>query len=230
MKKLVLILVCALIMTVFIAFNYLLWDRENKIRNIENLNVSKNMSIDALGDKIKSLTDENKQLQEENKKKEDENNRIRSKYYLADQDLALLRKTLNNKNDVIQQLKMQADLKPLEAVIRKWAESIDKGEYEPAYELQKSQLTSGDNNIDFSSFMDAYKTNIKNIKVKDIKLQEDENNGTIQGLVFAVSLEVKLVEGADGSLYADGVNERYFTIGFDEAKLDWVIDNIAEAP
>lgn len=231
MKKLVLVLVCALIMTVFIAFNYLLWDRENKIRSFENLNVSKNMSIDALGDKIRSLDDEKKKLQDEIKKLESQNNQIRSNYYLVEQDLALLRKEISSKDDLIYQLKKIADLKPMEAVIRKWAESIDKGEYEPAYELQRRQLTTGENNISFTGFVDAYKANIKNVKVKEVKLYDNEYSDTKRGvLVFTVILEVKPVEGSTGQLFIDGENERYFTLGYDEIAGDWVIDNIAIAP
>ena len=56
MKKFVLVLVCTLIILFFVGFNYLLWDRENKvedIRTLENTNENKD-------DLIAYLTSERK--------------------------------------------------------------------------------------------------------------------------------------------------------------------------
>lgn len=231
MKKLVLVLVCVLIMTIFIAFNYLLWDRENKIKNIENLNTSKNMSIDTLGDKIKNLDDANKQLAEEIKKLEGEKGSLTERYQLLEQELTVTKDNLKQKNVVLNQLKRLADIKALEQVVKKWVESIDAGKYDEAYKLQIKQLASPENNISLDSFANIYVSNIKNIKIKSIKLYEDDMSAERQGdIVFEVSLDVKKAENAKDSVFKEGLNERYFVVGYDETTGEWIIDNISEVP
>lgn len=86
MKKFILVMISALLMVVFIAFNYLLWDRENKEKNIETLensNASNNASINALGREISMLEEKNKsletqagELEEQNKALADSKNQL----------------------------------------------------------------------------------------------------------------------------------------------------------
>lgn len=48
MKRFFLVMVCAILIAVFIAFNYLLWDRESKlaeIKNLESVNASYSANI-----------------------------------------------------------------------------------------------------------------------------------------------------------------------------------------
>lgn len=66
MKKLVLVFVSALLLAVFIAFNYLLWEREGreeKLQQLESNNASNNASMNTLNHEIKTLEDDNSKLE-----------------------------------------------------------------------------------------------------------------------------------------------------------------------
>jgi septal ring factor EnvC (AmiA/AmiB activator) len=68
MKKLVLVVVWILLIAVFVVLNYLIWDRENRerdIKSLENLNASNNSSITALGREINNLETQKKRMEAE---------------------------------------------------------------------------------------------------------------------------------------------------------------------
>ena len=63
-----LVLVCTLIILFFVGFNYLLWDRENKvedIRTLENTNENKDDLIAYLTSERKRVENEKNKLDEE---------------------------------------------------------------------------------------------------------------------------------------------------------------------
>lgn len=233
MKKVVLVLVCSIVIIVFIALNYLLWERENNLKsfaNLENVSASKSANIDTLGKEIKNLDDTNSDLKKkisdlEGSKKllEDTN----SKTLLEKQKV---KDELSDKIDIIFILKQQADLKPLETIIKKWVESVDQGQYEVAYQLQSNILVENKENLNINDFANKYKSSVKNIKIKSIKLvtagTPDEKKGS---LVFKVILDVKRVGNEVSEMYAEGQNERYFTVTYNKFKKDWEILNILTA-
>ena len=229
MKKLVLILVCTVIMTVLIALNYLLWDKEESSKNIANLkysNESKDASIDVLGNEIKNskdkMTELNNRIQslEDSIKSLDEvNNKLQQKE-LETNDL------LEQKNEMIDKLKVQSDIKPFESVIGKWAEALDKGEYDVA-----NNLIQKNNSVDVADSMKDFQNNVKSLKIKEFKLEANDNKAFEQGtIVFAVVLELKLSENAEATTFVEGNNKRYMTFDYEKKSDLWLISDILVVP
>ena len=230
MKKAVLILVSAVILTVFIAFNYLLWDRENKIKNFEFINDTKNSSIDTLGAEISSLKDANSQLKDRITELEDfnkgallKNSELESSKSKADKELA-------QKKEVINKLQQQADMKVLEEPVRKWVESLDKSQFEAAYNIQYKHSLVNTDNITLSDFTKTYKESVKSIKIKSIKLVTEEMPpDKVGNIIFKTVLEVKKTENSTSNTFNEGTNERYFYIDFDKQSNEWVITDVVPA-
>lgn len=231
MKKLVLVMTCILILTIFIALNYLLWDRENKIQNFESLNSSKSASIDTLGEKIKNLDDVNKRLNERVNELETNNKALVDKNNQLTQEKSLLQINLDNKTALMDKYKHQLDMKFFEDQIRSWAENIEKGQYDAAFDLQSKDALKADGVDNFNDFANKFRKIIKTVKVKSVKfeldgLPEDKKDF----IVIKAALDVKKIENSGKSIFEDGVNERYFTFAFDTAKNNWVISSISLFP
>lgn len=236
MKKFVLVMVCALLMVVFIALNYLLWDRENKERNILDLeysNASNNASINALGREIKNLEDENQALKAKLAAMDDSYKLLQAHNNQLEQEKLKIFEALAHKSEIIDKLKQEVDPKTLEAPIRKWVESIDAGDYESAYNLQTKKMTEDSGILGLTDFKNVYRSSVKSVKLKSIKLNTGGTTDAKKGdIVFDVTLEVKKVEdGNNGRIqFNDGLNERFFTIDYDKGKNSWLISNIFPAP
>ena len=233
MKKFVLVVFCAFILLIFIAFNYLLWDKGNRDRDIENLkyiNVSSNTRISEYEREIKNLEDEITQLKANLGDVNNANKRLEDSKIQLEKDKAKYNEAIVQKNEVINILKQSADIKSLEVPISQWAESIDKSEYTAAYELQSEQMNSQYGNLSLTDFVNKYKGVIKSINVKSIKLCIDKVPYDKKcDIIFSVSLEVNLVEGMIDSEneFKDGLNNRYFFMNFDTKNSIWVISSIS---
>lgn len=230
MKNLVLIMVFVLIITVFIAFNYLLWDREN----FEDINASKNAAIDAFSVQIKNLEERNKilnnnvdNLQEDINELKVQNELLTKSVENKDGKINTLTNELKNKDQFIQVLKQQIDLIPLKNVINEWAEEINNGNYEAAYEKQYRKEKE-DNKITVEEFAAVYKDIIKSITVKSIELmiKGPSINKVDNCIVLKVVLDIKKIEEKKGQYY-DGVNIRYFIMNFNEDTNSWNIKDIS---
>lgn len=222
MKKLVLVMICALVMVLFIALNYLLWDRENKM----NIDARKDINIATLGREVSNLEAANASLKEKVSKLEAGAKTLEQKNEELQQEKNKTTGALAQKNEIINQLKQMIDTKGFEAVITKWADCIDKGQYDQAYQLQLSQL-SNQQNMTFEEFTNYYKTHIKNIKVTAIKLNiqgaPEDKKGDI---TFKVSLEVKRVPNSGKAIFEEGNSDKLFTLVFLKEKNIWVIGEI----
>lgn len=226
MKKFVLVLISVIIMTVFIAFNYLLWDRQNSI----SLNASKNASIDALSRQIKNLDELNFELREKVNSLEKGKKNIETVNYELQQQITKLNQTVDKKNQIIADLKQAIDIKPMESTILRWADNIDKGKYENAYKLQRNELQS-EKYISLEQFTKSYKNSVKSIKVKSAALEtQGISEEKSADFIFKVVLEVKNAQQESNTLFDEGVNERYFTLIYNIKEKDWLISDISAAP
>ncbi|MCX8130787.1 MAG: hypothetical protein N3I35_11885 [Clostridia bacterium] len=232
MKKLVLILVCAMLMTVFVAFNYLLWDKEQNTKSIKTLEVkndNKDATIDALGRDIKNLEYANRDLNSKVKVLENNYNELQKKNDEMQQDYLKSRQLIESKDAIISVFKEQVDMKPLEAVIKKWVESIDRGQYETAYKLEYRHYKNSGEVIGLNEYSDNYKKAIKSIKIKSVKLEDEEAESEREGITFIAVLDVKKNEDASGTIFTDGINEKVFSVIYDKEKGGWIIADIFSA-
>jgi len=232
MKKFVLVMACMPLLVIFIALNYLLWDRENKEKDIRDLEYSKassNASINALGREIKALEDENQALREKLEEADKKFKELEAYRDRLEKEKDEINKTLLHKVDVINRLKQEVDPKVLEAPVRKWIESIDAGDYESAYDIQTSEFIEKMGFSDLADFRKGCESSIKNIKLKSIKLYtEPTRSNTTADILFLTTLEVKKAEGGNtGKIQFDeGLNERFFAINYNKERNMWMVSDI----
>jgi predicted RNase H-like nuclease (RuvC/YqgF family) len=219
-----------MLMTVFIALNYLLWDKEQNTQNIKSLeykNDDKDATINALGREIKNLEDASKEYNNRIKILESNNSELQNKYDESMQTQQESKELLERKNDIITVLKQQADLKPLEALIKKWAESIDKGQYETAYKIELQHFKDNGEIISLNEYSDSFKKAVKNIKVKAVKLYNEEVQGLDDAdIVFLVTFDVNKVENSESGMFTEGDNDKLFSMTYDKDQGGWIISDI----
>lgn len=233
MKKFVLVIFCTMLLAVFVAFNYLLWERENREKDIKSLeysNADNNSIINALGREVKNLENENvtlkdkvNQLENTTKTLWDDKNNIEMHKVKAEEELL-------RKNEIINILKQKADMKFLEEPIRKWIEMINSEDYQAAYSLYNKDISQTPSILSLSEYAQKFKGIIKSIKIESIKLYIEEVPEDKKGdIVFDVSLEVKNIENApkDQGFLAEGQNEVLFTLDFNSENNNWFISSIS---
>ncbi len=237
MKKLVLLMVSALVLTIFISFNYLLWfrgeqitDYQDRIKKIEEQQAMKeNIANSNNNYYLGQILEKNREIEYLNKEIE----RLKSDSNRLEQELQLGTTDLKRKSAVINKLKVQSDLEPLKAVITTWIELIDKGMYENAYRLQNNLLDGASMSQEaaknLSEFTDKYRKNIKNVSVKSIELLSEGFTDDKKGdIVFKVSIDVKKPENSDYNEFLEGINTLYFGMTVDQSGNRWIISSIAD--
>ena len=225
MKKLVLAMVFILLMALFIAFNYLLWDRENRVKELKDLefaNASNSADMSLKNREIKSLEEENNNLQLNVKKLEGDQELLTKTKNDLFVEKDRLEGMITGKNDLLSALKQISDLKELEQPVKKWIDAINVGDYSVAYELEYASLVSYGSPPSTFEYSENLKNIIKSFNLKSIKLDTDK--GVDEGeIVLDVELEVKLVENAAPQVYTDGLNDKFVKIGYDTAKKEFII-------
>ncbi len=231
MKKLILGMVFVLLTALFIGFNYLLWDkesREKELKNLEYANASNNASISAQKREIGALEEENRNLENEIERLENETNQLnQDKSALAsERDKAGV--TLQEKINFINALKQFSDLKVLSEPVTKWAEALNQGKYEEAYEFEYAGVLEKDRTVSQSAYSEEMGNTIRKIEIGEVKL--DKLRGSGNGEIFLeVRLNVKLPEdaGKTAARYKEGINDRYFKIEYLYEKKIFIISSIS---
>lgn len=228
MKKLVLVMVSVAIMAILIAFNYLLWDKQNSQEMYDELNASKKAGIDALSREVQNLAETNEELQNKISQLEQDNLASKNKGLELQDEILAINQKVEDRNVTIHALIPQVDLKPLEESVRKWAESIDSGEYEIAYNLQQLYLMKQSKVPDLKSYSTELKNTVKGLKVKSIEFKNDGLPDSKRGsVVLKVVLDVQNIESAPNSQFDEGLNERYFTMNYDVGNKEWAISDMS---
>lgn len=219
MKKLILIVFSAIVLGVFIALNYLLWDREMRI----NKNADSVESINALSRQIKSQTDENRQLNIKIYELEDSVKALQGKLSQADSENKALKETLQTRENTIAVMKGSADLAPLVSAIGKWVEAIDGGQYDVAYNLMAKSPTRPEKN----EFTTNYKASVKSMSIASVTYAGEAVQNDRKGeIVIRTVLKVVRSTPEGKVALTDGSNVRLFAMIYDKDKTGWVINDI----
>lgn len=230
MKKLVLAMVSILMIALFIAFNYLLWDRENRVKELKALeidNASNSASMSLQNREIKSIEEENNTLKLKISQLQSEQELLTNSSNSLAEEKDRLNRSLTAKNSLLNALKAISDLKELEQPVKKWVDAISAGEYDKAYEYEYTSLMSYGSPPGVLPYTENLKNSIKTIGLKSLKL--DTARGTADGeIVLDVELEIKLVDKNTEKDYVDGINQRFIKLGYDETKKEFVILQISE--
>ena len=231
MKKLVLIMVFVLLMALFIAFNYLLWDRESKINDLKSLadtNDSYSVSISEKNREIKRLENENNQYLTEISSLEKEKEQLSQKNLKLESDKTSEAQKTRHKIDIINILKQNVDVKLFEDPVRKWVDAVDTGNYDEAYRLEYENASLQNKQVSLEDYTNTLKNNVKSIKIKEIIL--DKDTGKADGEIsLAVTLEVRLTEKPEPDLarFTEGSNEMKFKLDYNIVLNEFFITEIA---
>ncbi len=232
MKKLVLIMVFVLLMALFIAFNYLLWDRESKVNELKSLeynNASYLADITSQSRDIKRLENENNEYISDISKLEKEKEQLAQKNLQLESDKNQETGKTGHKIDIINILKQSVDIKLFGAVVEKWVEAVSTGNYPEAYRLEYDKASLQSKQPSLEDYTNALKSNVKSIKLKELILEKEQ--GKAEGeIILKAALEVKLTEKPeqDFTRFADGLNEMKFKLDYDAALNEFYILEITE--
>ncbi|MDD4495199.1 MAG: hypothetical protein PHV32_12810, partial [Eubacteriales bacterium] len=153
MKKLALVLMCTLVLLFFIGFNYLVWDRENIFKNIEDNQVS----IEVLSRELNNQRNAYRALQDEKDKLEENILELENSLETIVADNEQLAQQLQGKDESINVLKSQVDKTIPVQTIERWVKSINEGYYSEAYLLMHAHELAPDNAPSMKQFETLYK-------------------------------------------------------------------------
>lgn len=245
MKKFVLVVISIILLTILVAFNYLLWDRQNKLNSIEKLErseASKNASINVLGREIDRLQEENKALSEKISSLQNDYLQLqKSNKELAEENLSI-KENYTNTLFALLEISKHADKSIFVDVISKWCDKINSKSYNEAYSLFSKLIEIDGEKLDYKTFHDSFYNNPRNVKLKSAAVAEDIINETyanpevIKQLQAAIPVkavfEVSLLSNKEEDNEKDmlfgknGINQVVFFINFSFEKNQWEISKI----
>ncbi len=230
MKKFILVMVFALLIALFIAFNYLIWDRESKlaeIKNLETVNASYDSSISVHKREINTLEEEVGGLRDQIEKLQQEKAQLQKEREQAASDRNHTEELLRDRIDFINILKEQADIQFFAKPVTMWAEAVNNGSFEEAYSIEYEGLQAKDRTVSLSAYIEQMKASVTKIEIVDIKV--DKLRGSGNGDIYLdIRFNVKLVENADvlNSRFTDGENEMYVKVDYSKAKKAFIISSM----
>lgn len=231
MKKLVLVLISAVLLAVFIAFNYLLWEREGreeKLRELETNNASNNSTMNSLSREIKDLETENGSLTSSVDQLKNLNLSLQSEVQQLKQDRTDANNQVADRNALADALLHNVNPAVFEELMNKWVDSIESQKYDIAYKLEYGWKSNEDIKMSFEDYSADYKNNLKSLKIKSVKIDTDEKRSPKGQIGLIVVFDAKLNDNADTSkiTFADGENKKLVRLKFYSEKEGFVIENI----
>jgi cell division protein FtsB len=230
MKKLVMFLVFILLMTFIVAFNYLLWDRDTKIKELSSLegqSASKTISMDAQKREIDRLSEENEVLKRSVSALESDKKVIIEEMNKVINDKAEAYLDLEGKIASINILKKTAYPEEMITPVREWVKAVNEGNYKLAYDLEYGGLVIESDAMSIQEFTSRLETYVKNIDFKSYEI--DPKKGLEDGDVYlrvllGVTLKPKVEEYK--SPYKPGNNDVTVHIGYNPDTKSFYIDEM----
>lgn len=243
MKKFALVMFFSMIIATFVGFNYLLWERENRekdIKSLQNISTSNSITINALNRQLENTENTLKSQNDNINKLSDENASLKEDLKSLNQDNNKINETINRKNEIIDFLySNQSEL--ITVPIIEWAEHINSEDFESAY-LTLYASKESDKKY-FIEFLNQYENTVKGIEVESVEYYsnssyefdgENVENLLDESLIFEgdlfflVKLNVNLIQdnAKNSELFVEGDNDRIFGLVYDIEEEKWYIGNI----
>lgn len=233
MKKFILVMIFVLLTALFIAFNYLLWDRENKVvelKNLENANASYTTNINSQKREISALEEEIDRLENQIKEIESDKERLSEEKASIQIEWAETRASLQERIDFINTIKQHADTNVLSAPLAKWAEAINQGDFRQAYLLEYEGVAMVDRTVRLDDYVEQMSRTVRRVDITQVKV--DRLRGTGNGDIYLdVTLDVKLPEEPDmkSLRFTEGVNEIYVKIDYSVSEKVFMISGMGNS-
>jgi len=209
-KKIVLTLFFSVFLGIFIAFNYLLIQKENTeigTRELEQEMTAKSATIanqvDRIGDlerRTSDLIDQVASLREQNDEKE---SAISSLEKITDDQGEML----GRREDLINKLKQGLDVEQVGQQAREWIEFINSNEYEKAYARFNRPIDNAYTTMILSEFREYYSRQVGMVEVKSIDVMTRGIPETIDN-DLVVAVVVDLITPRSLELFIESLEER----------------------
>jgi len=227
MKNMVLILVCAALLTFFIAFDYLLWDRERNTQSINTLEDSidsKDATIGALGREIKDLENYSNQLSNKLKLLEEEKKSLEEKVSDLESEIQEMKSQISKRDKFISTMESIADYGVFENILKDWAEKINEGKHEEAYQWMKLKTDAGMGALSYAEFTGSYMTGVKSIEISKMEISKDDalKYGKAD-IAFLTEVNVEKSEESKQGKFNEGVNKMIIGFDYDSENKTWFI-------
>lgn len=229
MKKFVLIIICAIVILFLVIFNYLLWDRDSKVNELNNLKhdkVGNTQTINILSMQLAKYEDDNNLLVS---KIGELNETIKS---LKDQiiDLENLieenKETITQKDELIMHLTRNVSKEYLSNIFSSWIEMILNNDVNDVYSKLIMEFIDAEK-VEYTALR-GFMSGVSNISIVSLREPVDEEIKDYEGRVLVATIEVIYKEGSDEFeiFFINGVNSYFIYFEYDLSKNVWKITEI----
>ena len=228
MKRFVVIITSLLLIFVFIALNYLLWDRESLV----TLRESNQASIDALSRINMNLSEENNKLQLQTEELREEITDLERKVIGLEESSREQQLVMDWQKEFILTLKDKINPEPVRIEAIDWISSISEEQFDKSYHKSTTLCTFWGNSWTPKSFANYFEENVEDIRlIMDI----DSNDPLIEiipeqtvdyNIRALIHTQVVLKEEAIDEYLQDGVNIIKLDFTYSDRLEQWVIISV----
>ena len=227
MKRFVVIVTSLLIIFVFIALNYLLWDRESLVTQGE----SNQASIEALSRMNMTLNQEKNNLEQYAADLKKQIESLEDTIQGLKNDITIQESITEEKVRFILSMKEQIDPRPVEIMTLEWVNSIIGKKYSEAYLKGGTSCSFWGNYWSLRTFADYFDQNVEQIEL----VQNGDSKPTIEVIPIStpdwemsvyVRVQVTLREGAEQTYLKKGENVLHMTCTYTERLDQWSITSV----
>ncbi|HEY8500981.1 MAG TPA: hypothetical protein VIL89_10205 [Clostridia bacterium] len=230
MKRFVVIVTSLLIIFVFIALNYLLWDRESLV----TLRESNQASIDALSRINMTLNEDKSRLEKQIEELDNQINAGNEKTEELEAKIQTLQTELNDKLQFISALKTHINTAPVQNATIEWIHAVAEKNYPGAFLKSDSNCRFWDEVWSIKTFSEYFEKNVA--KIKPVIDGEEQTQPVIEvtpsdtpdwEMQALVRVNVELSEGANQKYLKQGQNVLRFLYTYSARFDQWVITSIS---
>lgn len=232
MKRFVVIITSLLIIFVFIALNYLLWDRESLV----TLRESNQASIDALSRINMNLSEENSKLTRQAEEMKVQIEELTEKVRELEESNLEQQLVIEEQKQFILDLKTRINPEPVIAEAIDWVNSINEKNFDKAF-LKSSALCSfWGNNWTPRIFSNYFVQNVKDVQ---LVLNAEEPSSSIEVIPYQtpdynvkvnLRVYVELTEKSIGEYLQQGENIIELDFTYNDRLDQWVIKAVSSEP
>lgn len=227
MKRFVVIVTSMLIIFVFIALNYLLWDRESLVTQGE----SNQASIETLTRMNMALNQEKSKLEQQAADQKKQMEGLEEKIEGLEAGIFEQKRMTDEKIDFILRMKEQINKGPVETMTLGWVENIIEKKYSEAYLKGGASCSFWGNYWTLGIFTDYFDQNVEKIEL----VQSEESRPVVKVVPIKtpdwetsvyIRVQVSLREGAEETCLKQGENVLHMTATYIERLNQWMITSV----
>lgn len=240
MKKFAVIMITILVLFIFLMLNYLLWDKENLMKQ----NESDRIEQDWLRGQNRTLQATIEEQEETIKELELENSRLSARISSLEQEIDLLnqrvenyRKEIAEKSQAIENYKLLTKDLLLE-LTAEWFESISRRDYDGAWEFMMpdpmifgSRCSKEDLKAIFSPVHSIrFAGNVGEREAAGLPFEILKNYGNVYEVTAVVEADVSIGEKREDGVsgWREGVNRIRMTFVFSPDEQRWAIKSVSK--